>query len=128
MGDVNALIIDDNAKNVDVLARLLAAEGVSSDKVTNPGELETMLDRINQIDIVFLDLEMPKMDGYETFDYLRNQMGITAPIIAYTVHAGQINEAFQRGFQGFVGKPLQPKRFQDQLQRILAGEGVWEAQ
>ena len=126
MSTLHALLVDDNLENLDVLNQLLTMNGIECTAVHDPTQIVDQ--DFGDVNIVFLDLEMPKMDGYETFDYLRNQMGITAPIIAYTVHAGQINEAFQRGFQGFVGKPLQPKRFQDQLQRILAGEGVWEAQ
>ncbi|MCA9905937.1 MAG: response regulator [Anaerolineae bacterium] len=127
MGDVNALIIDDNAKNVDVLARLLAAEGVSSDKVTNPGELETMLDRINQIDIVFLDLELPGTDGYQILAWLKSDQRFqTVPVVAYTVHVSEINVAHQQGFDSFLGKPIRYDRFPSQLRRILRGEQVWE--
>jgi two-component system, cell cycle response regulator DivK len=37
-----------------------------------------------------------------------------------------MNKAKSSGFDGFLGKPLDPDRFPDQIRRILAGEPVWE--
>jgi two-component system, cell cycle response regulator DivK len=48
------------------------------------------------------------------------------PIVAYTVHVSEINVAYQRGFDSFIGKPVDPDRFPGQLARILRGEAVWE--
>jgi two-component system cell cycle response regulator DivK len=38
----------------------------------------------------------------------------------------QMTKAKNSGFDGFLGKPLDPDRFPDQIRRILAGESVWE--
>jgi two-component system cell cycle response regulator DivK len=50
------------------------------------------------------------------------------PIIAVTAEASleQMNKAKESGFDGFLGKPLDPDRFPDQIRRILSGEPVWE--
>ena len=50
------------------------------------------------------------------------------PVIAVTAEASieQMNKARLSGFNGFLGKPLDPDLFPDQIQRILAGEPVWE--
>jgi two-component system cell cycle response regulator DivK len=37
-----------------------------------------------------------------------------------------MKKAQDSGFDGFLGKPLDPDRFPDQIRRILAGESVWE--
>ncbi|MCC6615639.1 MAG: response regulator [Anaerolineae bacterium] len=124
MTTLHALVVDDNAENLDVLKELLTMNGLECTTVNDPTKLVDM--EMTGIDLIFLDLEMPKMNGYEALDYLRKDKGVTAPVIAYTVHSGQINTAYQRGFQGFVGKPLRPNRFPDQLKRIISGEGVWE--
>lgn len=127
MGQVNALIIDDNAKNVAVLARLLAVEGVSSDKVMNPSQLEAVLDRMDQVDIIFLDLELPGTNGYQILAWLKSDPRFQAvPVVAYTVHVDEISVAQQRGFDSFLGKPIRYDRFPSQLRRILRGEQVWE--
>jgi len=38
----------------------------------------------------------------------------------------QMRSAQLAGFNGFIGKPLNPDRFPDQIRRILTGEAVWE--
>ena len=50
------------------------------------------------------------------------------PIVAVTAEASveQMNKAREAGFDGFLGKPLDPDRFPDQIRRILNGEQVWE--
>jgi two-component system, cell cycle response regulator DivK len=77
------------------------------------------------VDVVFLDLEMPGVDGYAVKNYLRTKLG-TTPIIACTVHLNEIDMVRQSGFDGFLGKPLDSHRFSDQLGRILTGMPVWE--
>jgi CheY-like chemotaxis protein len=123
----HALIIDDNGKNIDVLARLLGMQGVNSTPVPKPVQLAAVLQEIDDVDIVFLDLEMPGMDGYEVFDKLKTDARFqSVPIVAYTVHVSEIMVAHQQGFHSFLGKPLDADKFPDQLARILHGQPVWE--
>lgn len=126
MAKVHALIIDDNPTNTDVLAQLLEIEGVSSSVIQNPADLTRDPSLALGTDLIFLDLEMPRLDGYQMLDFLRGDLNVTVPIVAYTVHTSQIVEAREHGFHSFLGKPLQPRRFRDQLARILGGERVWE--
>ncbi len=127
MSTKHALIVDDDAKNISVLVRLLEKEDVSSTHIDDVTELDVTLDNLNQLDIIFLDLEMPTLDGFEVFEKLRTDSHLDAiPIIAYSVHVSELTEAHKLGFDGFIGKPLNSERFPDQLQRIFAGKGVWE--
>lgn len=124
MSQVRALAIDDNLQNLKVLSQLLAKQGVASTEVSNPTKLRDVLPTLEPVSVVFLDLEMPGVDGYSVKDYLREQLpGV--PIIAYTVHVSEINVVQQLGFDGFLGKPLDSSLFPDQLARILRGESVW---
>lgn len=123
----HALIIDDNPLNLDVLQLLLEREGVSSTAISAPRELEAVLETLEQVDVVFLDLEMPHHNGFELLkDLKQHALLAQSPIIAYTVHSSEIDVARKRGFNGFLGKPLNSQRFADQLQRILAGQAVWD--
>ncbi len=121
----HALVIDDNPQNLKVLAQLLSKQGVSSTEVSNPSKISSILTTLEQVDVVFLDLEMPGQDGFSVREMLKPQLGDT-PIIAYTVHVSEINAVRQSGFDGFLGKPLDTTRFPEQLARILNGEAVWE--
>lgn len=122
-----AVIIDDNPKNVNVLARLLSNEGLSSVQITNPAKLKVALEHAEDIKVIFVDLEMPGMDGYQILNQLKADVRFqSVPVLAYTVHVSEINVAHERGFDGFLGKPLDADNFPGQLARILSGEPVWE--
>jgi two-component system, cell cycle response regulator DivK len=47
------------------------------------------------------------------------------PIIAYSVHTSEAEQARRLGFNGFLGKPLNADDFADQLHNILQGNSVW---
>ncbi|QPC84009.1 response regulator [Phototrophicus methaneseepsis] len=121
----HALVIDDNALNVKVMSQLLHKQGVMVTDVQNPNSLESFLPQLGPVDIIFVDLEMPGLDGYSVKEMIR-AYNISSPIIAYTVHVSEINEVRKSGFDGFLGKPLDGTRFPGQLDRILRGESVWE--
>jgi len=125
---LHALIIDDNAKNLDILARLLAQQGIISIKILKPSQLELTLQDGQEANIVFLDLELPGTDGYTILHTLKANPRFTrVPIVAYTVHVSELDVAQQQGFDSFIGKPVDGDRFPDQLSRILQGESVWES-
>lgn len=124
--DYHIIVIDDNSTGLKVMAQFLEAAGIGFTPVQDARKLAAVLEQTPRVDAVFLDLEMPAIDGFAVLDYLKNDLGLAAPIIAYTVHTSEINEAQRAGFDGFVGKPLSKSRFPEQLQRILNGQPVWE--
>ena len=127
MNHLHALIIDDDIKNAKVLERLLANENVQSTHVIDPRKVAAVIGTIAKIDMVFLDLEMPNLNGYEVLKDIKDDERLDAiPFIAHTVHTSEINNAYQMGFTGFIGKPLDSDQFPNQLARILNGEAVWE--
>lgn len=126
MNSGHALIIDDNQRNVQVLVNLLSDEHFTSTQVTHPSHLESAIGNIEKVDVVFLDLEMPGLDGYEVHQMLRaDERFENVPIVACTVHLGEMHTASQVGFSGFLGKPLNADVFPEQLSRIIRGEAVW---
>ena len=128
MPQLHALIIDDNIRNVNVLGNLLSYENISHASITNPLQLETLLDDSGEFHLVFLDLEMPGLTGYDVLTKLKQDQRFAGiPIVACTVNTSEIRAARQKGFNGFIGKPLDPDKFPQQLARILNGEPVWDA-
>ncbi len=122
----HALIVDDNRTNVNVLAELLALEGATTTQVYDPAQLDSALAEAPAVDVIFLDLEMPHLTGYEVLEALQAEPRFQdVPVVAYTVHVSEINEARRRGFHSFLGKPLDSEAFSTQFARILQGERVW---
>jgi two-component system, cell cycle response regulator DivK len=127
MDSKHALIIDDDAYNVYVMQRFLDKENISYTTITETATLENTLDQLESVDIVLLDLEMPKRDGYEIIEVLRKHLPVGVPIVACTVHTAEVNRTRKLGFSGFIAKPLDMDRFSEQVRRILNGESIWEA-
>ncbi|HEX3049734.1 MAG TPA: response regulator [Aggregatilineaceae bacterium] len=121
-----ALIIDNDASSIEVLQRLLVAQNVECTTILNPSQLEIIRENSHKADVIFLDLEMPHINGFEVFKVLHSEIGSTVPIVAYTVHTSEINMVRDLGFHSFLGKPLEAARFPDQLAQILSGKSVWE--
>mgnify|MGYP001319108245 CR=1 FL=1 len=127
MTKAHALIVDDNAQNLEVLAWLLASHGITHTAVQDTNQLEATLAMVDQVDIVFLDLEMPSRNGYELLEVLRTYLGEAVPIVACTVHSPEIVRARAMGFSSFISKPLNPQLFATQLRDLLQGNEVWDA-
>jgi CheY-like chemotaxis protein len=122
----HALIIDDDPGNIGVLQQLLTLEAVTYTAVQDSSQLGQLLPGMEHIDIVFLDLEMPDVNGYEVFELLKSQPRLaTVPIVACTVYSEEIHRAREMGFHSFISKPLDADRFVVQLESILQQKPVW---
>ncbi len=121
-----ALIIDDDPQNVSVLHTLLEIEGFSSYTVTGGTHWKTELNAIPEVAVIFLDLHLPRVTGYEVLSYVKSVPQFASiPIIAYTVHLNEMSATSELGFSGFLGKPINAELFPDQFARIMRGEKVW---
>lgn len=125
MRKTQALIIDDNPTNILVLQQLLSIEDIASVAISSTRDLPFQLDSIINVAVVFLDLEMPVLNGYEAVSIIKNHPNFRmARVVAYSVHVSELNAALDMGFDGFLGKPLNAEAFPEQLARILNGERV----
>lgn len=123
----HALIIDDDLNNLVVLQEMLTHQGISYTAVQDSTQVESVLPKIDPVDVIFLDLEMPDIDGYQMFEILRSYPDLQkVPITAYTVHTGESHNAKELGFHSFISKPLDVHRFPEQIQQILSGRAVWD--
>ncbi len=126
MGNIHALIIDDNPINLKVLSQLLSLTGATYTAVQDPRKVMDILQNLENVSVIFLDLEMPQINGYEMLTLLKEQVGSAVPIVACTVHTSEMTTAHELGFHSFLGKPLQANRFPEQLRQILSGEPIWD--
>lgn len=126
MSNRHALIIDDNANNLGILAELLTMEGINCTQVQHIKNLNAVLQQLSALDVIFLDLELPDMNGYQLLEKIKSDARFRdVPIAAYSVHVGEVNMARNKGFHSFLGKPLDVDLFPEQLAQILRGEHVW---
>lgn len=121
--DAKVLVVDDNAMNLKVMARLLLPYQA---KVVTALSGQEALEKINSMDYdcVFLDHMMPEMDGVETLHKMRRKPGAyfqSLPVIAFTANAiGGAREMFlQEGFDDFIAKPIELSVLERVLRRYL---------
>ncbi|MBB3214513.1 PAS domain S-box-containing protein [Herbaspirillum sp. Sphag1AN] len=107
MRGLRVLVVDDSEINCEVARRILESEGVIVSCVNDGSEAVTWL-REQSADLVFMDIQMPLMDGYQATQEIRNQLQLSAlPIIALTAGAfkAQQEAALAAGMDGFLSKP-----------------------
>jgi two-component system cell cycle response regulator DivK len=127
--DATVLVVEDNVSNFVLIARLLGFMGIHCEWKTSGYEVVEYADTLPRLDLVLMDIRLPYEDGYGALRKIRASDRLkSVPIIAVTAEASQeqMNKARNSGFNGFLGKPLDPDKFPDQIQRILNGEDVWE--
>ncbi|MCI0711491.1 MAG: response regulator [Chloroflexi bacterium] len=123
---INALIIDDNDVSIEVLQQALRSIGAEFTSLSRPENLNAIMERLPDFDIIFVDIVMPRVDGYEVLRQLKAQVKQDVPIVAHTVHINELDIARAEGFDSFLAKPIEMDHFKDQVERILAGEQLWE--
>jgi two-component system cell cycle response regulator DivK len=124
-----ALVVEDNAANFMLLARLLNALGIQCEWKSSGFEVVEFSKTLTRLDIILLDIHLPYEDGYSALSKIRSAENLKSiPVVAVTadVSTDSMAKAQKAGFNGFLGKPIDPDRFPDQLRRILTGDTVWE--
>ena len=127
--DAAVLVVEDNVSNFVLIARMLGYLGIHCEWKTSCYEVVEYADTLPRLDLILMDIRLPYEDGYGALKKIRaSERFKTVPIIAVTAEASleQMKKAKDSGFDGFLGKPLDPDRFPDQIRRILSGEPVWE--
>jgi len=127
--DAAVLVVEDNVSNFVLIARMLGYLGVHCEWKTSGYEVLEYADTLPRLDLILMDIRLPYEDGYGALKKIRSSARFKqVPIIAVTAEASQeqLKKAQDSGFDGFLGKPLDPDRFPDQIRRILNGEPVWE--
>lgn len=129
MTDKTVLVVEDNVSNFVLIARMLGFLGIHCEWKTSGYEVVEYADTLPKLDLILMDIRLPYEDGYGALRKIRQSERLkNIPVIAVTAEASleQMEKARKAGFDGFLGKPLDPDKFPDQIQRILNGESVWE--
>jgi signal transduction histidine kinase/CheY-like chemotaxis protein len=118
------LLAEDNPVNQRLASRLLEKRGHSVVVAGNGrGALEAL--EKEYFDLVFMDVQMPVMDGFEATAAIRKKegdSGIHLPVVALTAHAmkGDREKCLAGGMDGYLTKPIQPQELDELLQSYIA--------
>jgi two-component system cell cycle response regulator DivK len=127
--ETTVLIVEDNVSNFVLIARMLDHMGIHCEWKTSGYEVVEYADTLPEVHLILMDIRLPYEDGYEALRKLRASETLhDIPVVAVTAYASeeQMQRSRTAGFDGFLGKPLDPDRFPGQIRRILNGDPVWE--
>jgi chemosensory pili system protein ChpA (sensor histidine kinase/response regulator) len=121
-----ALVVDDSITVRRVTERFLQRNGM---------RVETARDGLDAIsvmhdhkpDVILLDIEMPRMDGYEFASYVRNDARVSdVPIIMITSRVGDKHRAraIELGVNDYLGKPYQDSQLLEAIRRQFEEKGI----
>lgn len=119
----NALIVEDNIINQKVLKKLLNKLNIPTD-IANNGLEAVLLFEKNDYDIIFMDLHMPEMDGFEAtkkIHSLTKYKSRNIPIVAVTASAFDEDKtkAIASGMDDFVSKPIVLKNLEETIAKQM---------
>ncbi|MDO8041117.1 EAL domain-containing protein [Janthinobacterium sp. SUN137] len=117
------LIIEDNATNMELMVYLLRAFGYTP-LAAYDGEEGVRMARSELPDLIICDVHLPKLDGYGVVAELKKDPRLRAiPALAVTALAmvGDRERLLEAGFNGYIGKPIEPDLFVAELESFLPG-------
>jgi two-component system, sensor histidine kinase and response regulator len=120
---LRVLLAEDNPVNQRVASRLLEKRGHRVQVASNGLEALAALEK-ETFDLVFMDVQMPEMDGFEaTAEIRKREQGsnFRIPVIALTAHAmkGDRERCIAAGMDGYLSKPIRAQELEEILDKYV---------
>lgn len=117
---IRILIVDDDHITLNLLVAMSKREGYQNVEMAKNGRDSLKKFLVQKPHIVFLDIEMPELDGIETLRAIK-EYGITTQIVmvSATATADRVSAAKAGGASGFIVKPASQKRIGDAIRACL---------
>lgn len=124
------LVAEDNHVNQEVIKRMLNLEGINNIELACDGQ--EAFDKVKELstnketyDMIFMDVQMPKVDGLLSTKLIRQDLEYKAPIVALTAFAddSNIKECIDSGMDGFLSKPIKRPQLKTIIKEYCPG---WE--
>jgi CheY-like chemotaxis protein len=112
------LVVEDNPLNQKLMAILLKQLGCLADMAGNGAEAVDMAEK-KKYDVIFMDLQMPVMDGYRATELIRERTNRATPIIALTAKVFQEDQekCMACGMNDFLTKPVETRTLKEMILR-----------
>jgi signal transduction histidine kinase/CheY-like chemotaxis protein len=120
----NVLVVEDNKVNQLLMKKILERKGIDAMVVSNGQEALNIIAERN-FDLIFLDIQMPVMDGYSASQKIRST-GNAAPVVAMTAFAlpGEQAKCFEAGMNEYLAKPVDHLQLNRILKKYLSGKAA----
>jgi len=126
---VRILVAEDNPMNQKLTVTILQRAGYGVDAVENGLKAIEALKR-STYDLVFMDVQMPEMDGFEATKAIRNFEGDRqhTPVIAMTAHVmkGDQERCLEAGMDDYISKPIEPQVMFKVIEKWIISSAIQE--
>ena len=114
------LVTDDNEMNQMVAATVLENYGANIVQAFNGAEAIELL-KVDEFDLIFMDIQMPVMDGFQATQIIRNSHSSAIPIIALTANAiqGDNIKCIEAGMNDYISKPFEEAQLVNMVAKWL---------
>ncbi len=123
LGDLRVLVVDDSSINLRVMERLLGNLGIT--RVATASGANEAISRLAdaEYDLVFMDIQMPDIDGYSAAKLIRQRGYGDLKIVACSAHAfeSDISRSVEEGLDGHLSKPVMTVELEEVLVRLFPG-------
>lgn len=124
-------ILEDDVNNLAVVTSMLRRYGATIFFDSWGVETATTIKAFMPIDLIILDIHLPGgITGYDVYDAIKEVPELDGiPIVAVTASDPdqEMKKAREKGFSGYISKPIRTKSFVKSMLAILNGEEVWGA-
>lgn len=127
------LVVDDNFSNRKLILKILQGKAQCDVAASGPEALEAhelSLREKTPYDLILLDFAMPGMDGMEVVQKIRQQeekAGIpfskNIPVIMVTAYREPFFDAFKKGCDDYISKPIRPEHLIERIEKIVREKG-----
>ncbi|MBI5099241.1 MAG: response regulator [Nitrospirae bacterium] len=122
--DISILVAEDNPVNQRLMTMMLNKMGNRVEIANNGKEaVEKFTDSPEKFDLIFMDIQMPEMDGYEAAVMIRERGFNDVPVIALTANAmpGDKEKCLEAGMNDYLTKPVRKDAVIEIMKKWIAG-------
>jgi CheY-like chemotaxis protein len=127
--DRRVFLIEDNVSNRVIMQMLLEQQGAQVGFERWGIKTIQRLKAFAPVDVICLDLMFPRgVSGFDIYDEIRTQADFDrVPIVAVSASESAVvlPKAREKGFHGFIPKPIDFDSFPRQIEQVLNGERIW---
>ncbi len=120
---IRVLVVDDSDSNRNVLGQLLCGAGYEFFEARDGIEAIEMAEA-HHPQVILMDLQMPRMDGYEATREIKARMETIIVAVSANVFDADIKKAEESGVSGFIKKPFRLGMILDEIEKQLDSGGV----
>ena len=132
LAGIRILLAEDNALNAEIAEAILESAGPKIERVEDGIQCVNRIEKMpaDTYDMILMDIQMPKMDGYKATQAIRNLSDkdkASIPIIAMTANAFEEDkrDAIAAGMNGHIAKPIQVDKLLSILSEVIRKQSLY---